>query len=124
MSSKPATGINHKEFGVTSEGVLIFLRKALIENGIDPDKTPFTVKLTGGPDGDVGGNAIRILFRDYPNTARVVAVADGTGAASDPEGLNAKELVRLVDEGRASQTSTHHFFRHKDLLPDSTLNQK
>ena len=100
MSSKPATGINHKEFGVTSEGVLIFLRKALIENGIDPDKTPFTVKLTGGPDGDVGGNAIRILFRDYPNTARVVAVADGTGAASDPEGLNAKELVRLVDEGK------------------------
>lgn len=100
MSSKPSTGINHKEFGVTSEGVLIFLRKALIEYGIDPDKTPFTVKLTGGPDGDVGGNAIRILFRDYPKTARVVAVADGTGAASDPEGLNADELIRLVDEGQ------------------------
>ena len=100
MSSKPATGINHKEFGVTSEGVLIFLRKALIEHGIDPDETPFTVKLTGGPDGDVGGNAIRILFRDYPETARVVAVADGTGAASDPEGLNSGELIRLVEEGQ------------------------
>ena len=100
MSSKPATGINHKEFGVTSEGVLIFLRRALIENGIDPDATCFTVKLTGGPDGDVGGNAIRILFRDYPETARVVAVADGTGAASDPEGLNADELIRLVDQGQ------------------------
>ena len=100
MSSKPATGINHKEFGVTSEGVLIFLRKALIEHGINPDTTPFTVKLTGGPDGDVGGNAIRILFRDYPETAQVVAVADGTGAASDPGGLNPKELIRLVDEGQ------------------------
>ena len=100
MSSKPATGINHKEFGVTSEGVLIFLRKALMEHGINPDTTPFTVKLTGGPDGDVGGNAIRILFRDYPKTARVVAVADGTGAASDPEGLNSDELVRLVTEGQ------------------------
>ncbi len=98
MSSKPASGINHKEFGVTSEGVLIFLRKALFETGIDPDKTPFTVKLTGGPDGDVGGNAIKILIRDYPETARIVAVADGTGAASDPNGLRLTELKRLVEE--------------------------
>ncbi|QEG20313.1 NAD-glutamate dehydrogenase domain-containing protein [Mariniblastus fucicola] len=100
MSSKPSTGINHKEFGVTSEGVLIFLRQSLIEHGIDPDKSPFTIKLTGGPDGDVGGNAIRILIRDYPNTARIVAVADGTGAASDPDGLNLEELLRLVEAGQ------------------------
>jgi glutamate dehydrogenase len=100
MSSKPATGINHKEFGVTSEGVLIFLRKALIENGIDPDTTSFTVKLTGGPDGDVGGNAIRILIRDYPQTARIVAIADGTGAASDPNGLQLDELLRMVEAGQ------------------------
>ena len=99
MSSKPSTGINHKEFGVTSEGVIIFLRRALIEHGIDPDQSPFTVKLTGGPDGDVGGNAIRILIRDYPKTARIVAIADGTGAASDPDGLNLDELLRLVDAG-------------------------
>ncbi len=100
MSSKPLTGINHKEFGVTSEGVIIFLRRSLVEHGIDPDQTPFTLKLTGGPDGDVGGNAIRILSRDYPNTARIVAIADGTGAASDPEGLNLHELLRLVEAGQ------------------------
>ena len=100
MSSKPSTGINHKEFGVTSEGVVIFLRRALMEHGIDPDQSPFTVKLTGGPDGDVGGNAIRILVRDYPKTARIVAIADGTGAASDPNGLNLEELLRLVKEGQ------------------------
>ena len=70
MSSKPTAGINHKEFGVTSEGVLIFLRQALLEHGIDPSSQPFTVKLTGGPDGDVGGNAIRILVRDFPATAK------------------------------------------------------
>lgn len=97
MSSKPSTGINHKEFGVTSEGVIIFLRQALIQHGIDPHENPFTVKLTGGPDGDVGGNAIRILVRDYPKTARIVAVADGTGAASDPDGLSHEELMRLVE---------------------------
>ena len=99
MSSKPTAGINHKEFGVTSEGVLIFLRQALLEHGIVPGKQPFTVKLTGGTDGDVGGNAIRILIRDYPTTAKIVGVADGTGAATDPEGLNHTELLRLVNEG-------------------------
>ena len=99
MSSKPTAGINHKEFGVTSEGVLIFLRQALLEHGITPSKQPFSVKLTGGPDGDVGGNAIRILIRDFPATAKVVGVADGTGAATDPEGLNHDELLRLVNEG-------------------------
>jgi len=99
MSSKPATGINHKEFGVTSEGVLVFLKHALLEHGIDPTTQPFTVKLTGGPDGDVGGNAIKILARDYPDTSRIVGVADGTGAASDPEGLCKDELLRLFREG-------------------------
>ena len=99
MSSKPTAGINHKEFGVTSEGVLIFLRQALLEHAIDPSKQPFTVKLTGGPDGDVGGNAIRILIRDFAATAKVVGIADGTGAATDPEGLHHGELLRLVDQG-------------------------
>lgn len=46
-------GFNHKEFGVTSEGVVVYLdvalRKAL---KIDPKRDPFSIKLTGGPDGD------------------------------------------------------------------------
>ncbi len=99
MSSKPTTGINHKEFGVTSEGVLVFLKHALLEHGIDPKKEPFSVKLTGGPDGDVGGNAIKILARDYRDTSRIVGIADGTGSASDPQGLEKDELLRLFREG-------------------------
>jgi len=99
MSSKPAIGINHKEFGVTSEGVVVFLRRALLEYGFDPDNAPFTVKMTGGPDGDVGGNAIRILIRDYGVNANIVAIADGSGAAHDPDGLDHNELMRLVDHG-------------------------
>jgi len=97
MSSKPESGINHKRYGVTSEGVLIFLRQALIELGIDPDKDQFSVKLTGGPDGDVGGNAIRILIRDYQDRAIIVGVSDGTGSAVDEQGLNHEELTRLVE---------------------------
>jgi len=97
MSSKPGAGINHKEYGVTSEGVAVFLEVALKAVGINPYAQPFTVKLTGGPDGDVGGNMLKILHRDYGERARVVGIADGSGALEDPDGLDHAELLRLVE---------------------------
>jgi len=100
MSSKPGPGFNHKEFGVTSEGVVVFmdvaLRKAL---NIDPKTQPFSVKITGGPDGDVAGNLMKILIRDYAKTAKIVGVADGFGVAEDPNGLNHEEIMRLFNAG-------------------------
>ncbi|MFM7808915.1 MAG: amino acid dehydrogenase, partial [Planctomycetota bacterium] len=99
MSSKPGAGINHKVYGVTSEGVNVFLEVALKAVGIDPRKQPFTVKITGGPDGDVAGNMMRILDRDYGANARIVGVADGSGAGEDPDGLDHAELLRLFKEG-------------------------
>jgi glutamate dehydrogenase len=101
MSSKPGAGINHKEYGVTSEGLNVYVDHVLKFLGIDPLKTPFTVKMTGGPDGDVAGNELKILHRQYGNNARVVAIADGFGAAYDPEGLNWKELLHLVDSEKS-----------------------
>jgi glutamate dehydrogenase len=95
MSSKPGAGINHKEYGVTSEGVNVFLDVSLQAIGIDPRTQPFTVKMTGGPDGDVGGNLINILNRDYGTNARVVGIADGSGSGEDPDGLDIQELLRL-----------------------------
>lgn len=100
MSSKPGAGINHKVYGVTSEGVVIFLDAALRAIGIDPHQQPFTVKVTGGPDGDVAGNLFKILWREYGHHARIVGVADGSGCGEDPEGLDMGELLRLVDEER------------------------
>ena len=48
MSSKPRAGINHKEFGVTSEGVNTFLDVALQQVlSINPREQEFTVKITG-----------------------------------------------------------------------------
>ena len=98
MSSKPGAGINHKEYGVTSEGVTVFLDAALRAVGIDPDTEPFTVKITGGPDGDVAGNEIKILHREYGRNARIVGIADGSGCAEEPDGLDQDELLRLVKE--------------------------
>lgn len=96
MSSKPGAGINHKVYGVTSEGVTVFLEEALRAVGIDPREDDFTVKLTGGPDGDVAGNEIKILVREYGARARIVGIADGSGSARDPAGLDHGELLRLV----------------------------
>lgn len=99
MSSKPGAGMNHKEFGVTSEGVNVFLEVGLRSIGIDPARQPFTIKMTGGPDGDVGGNLIRILARDYGANARIVGIADGSGSGEDPDGLDQQELLRLFHAG-------------------------
>ncbi len=99
MSSKPNGGINHKEYGVTSEGVNVFLRIALMSQGIDPTKQRFTVKITGGPDGDVAGNMMCILHRDYGANACIVGVADGSGVGEDPSGLDHTELIRLFHAG-------------------------
>lgn len=100
MSSKPRAGINHKEYGVTSEGVNVYLDVALKQTlGIDPRQEPFTVKMTGGPDGDVGGNEIKILIREYGANAKIVGIADHSGCAEDPNGLNHEELLRLFREG-------------------------
>ena len=99
MSSKPGAGINHKEFGVTSEGIFSWLRVVLPLIGI-ADRQPYSLKITGGPDGDLGGNLLKILHREHGARVRVVAVGDGTGAAFDPNGLDWRELLRLVREGK------------------------
>jgi glutamate dehydrogenase len=99
MSSKADAGFNHKEFGVTSEGVVVYLDVALRATlGIDPDKQPFTLKVTGGPDGDVAGNLLKIVIKRYGQNVKIVGIADGFGVAEDPNGLDSEELLRLVNE--------------------------
>ncbi|WP_419784801.1 NAD-glutamate dehydrogenase domain-containing protein [Pseudodesulfovibrio sp.] len=103
MSSKPGAGIAHKEYGVTSEGVVVFAEALLRTLGIDPKSQTFSVKLTGGPAGDVASNVIKILIREYGKNVRIIAMSDGHGAAYDPDGMNHDELLRLVGSGlRAS----------------------
>lgn len=88
-------GINHKEYGVTSTGVMTFAEVVMAEQGIKIRQDPFSIKLTGGPGGDVAGNCLRILLDHCPK-ARVVLVLDGTAAAFDPNGLDRNELKRIT----------------------------
>lgn len=88
ISSKPEAGVNHKEYGVTSLGINVYMHKVLEYMGINPEKDFFTVKMTGGPDGDVAGNQLLNLYQFYPNTAKVIALTDGTGTIRDDQGLD------------------------------------
>jgi glutamate dehydrogenase len=94
ISSK-RVGINHKEYGVTSTGVVKFAEITMQELGIDIRTDPFTVKFTGGPNGDVAGNAMRLVLDRCPK-ARIALILDGTAALCDPAGADRQELMRIL----------------------------
>jgi len=94
MSSKEV-GINHKEYGVTSTGVVRFAEITMAELGVDMRRDPFSVKFTGGPNGDVAGNAMRIMLERYP-AMQIRLILDGTAALCDPLGADHAELSRIL----------------------------
>ncbi|MBV5339558.1 MAG: NAD-glutamate dehydrogenase [Deltaproteobacteria bacterium] len=94
MSSKEV-GINHKEFGVTSTGVVQFAEITMQELGVDMLGNSFSVKFTGGPNGDVAGNAMRIMLERYPKM-QIRLILDGTAALFDLNGASHGELGRIL----------------------------
>ncbi|MCK5844212.1 MAG: hypothetical protein KAG97_05850, partial [Victivallales bacterium] len=90
-----AVGINHKEYGVTSLGVITFAEITMAELGIDMQRDVFRVKLTGGPNGDVAGNAMRLLLERSPQV-KIVLIVAGSGVLFDPDGLDHEELGRII----------------------------
>jgi glutamate dehydrogenase len=75
--------------------VVKFAEIAMRESGVDMGKDPFTVKITGGTNGDVAGNAMRLLLDRCPR-AKIVSIVAGSGALYDPEGIDRGELGRLI----------------------------
>ncbi len=100
MSGKPDVGINHKYYGVTSAGVNVYLGEVLKYSGFDPSKEKFTVKFSGGPDGDVAGNEMKIMINKYGKNVSIVAITDGSGAIYNPDGLDNDIILKLVKEGK------------------------
>lgn len=94
MSSKEI-GINHKEYGVTSIGVIRFAEVIMQELGTNMHTEPFSVKFTGGPNGDVAGNGMRLLLERCPKV-EIKLIVDGTGALFDPSGLDKAALSEIV----------------------------
>lgn len=126
ISSKPKVGINHKEYGVTSLGVNVYMHEILKYIGIDPLKESFTLKMSGGPDGDVAGNQIFNLFKYYPKTAKLLALTDVSGTIKDPKGLDLEVLVELFKQGKPirfyppEKLSDNGFLLDKQTIKQST----
>jgi glutamate dehydrogenase len=106
ISSKKI-GINHKEYGVTSLGVWRFTERALKELGIDARIDPFSVKLTGGTNGDVAGNEMSLLLTHCPKV-RITSIIAGSGAIYDPKGIDKGELSRLILKTDIDKFSPDH----------------
>lgn len=105
ITSKPTGGINHKEFGVTSLTVNTYMDEVLKYLGFNPKQDVFTIKISGGPDGDVAGNQIVNLYKHYPQTAKLLALTDVSGTIYDPEGLDLPSLYELFQK----QQSIHNY---------------
>ena len=119
MSSKPGAGINHKEFGITSRGVNVYVEEVLKFLGIDPKKDIFTVKMTGGPDGDVAGNEMYNLYRFYPKTAKLLATIDASGTIYDPQGLDLEIITKLFQESKPIRFYPPEKLAEKGFILDS-----
>ncbi len=118
ISGKPNLGINHKEYGVTSLGINVCLEAVLKYLEIDPSTQPFTIKMSGGPDGDVAGNQICNLYKYYPLTAKLIALTDVSGTIYDPEGLQLAELVKLFKQGYSIRHYPPHYLHEEGFLLD------
>lgn len=95
MSSK-RFGINHKEYGVTSTGVVTFAEITMADAlGINIARDTFSLKMTGGPNGDVAGNCLQIMLQRCPSM-KVRLILDGAAALYDPDGINGNGLSRIV----------------------------
>ncbi|EGD82878.1 NAD+ dependent glutamate dehydrogenase [Salpingoeca rosetta] len=81
-------GIPHDTYGMTTNSVRAYVEGIQEQLGLDPKKC--TKMQTGGPDGDLGSNEIKMGLE------KTVAIVDGSGVAYDPEGLDKEELTSLA----------------------------
>ncbi|OZJ03908.1 hypothetical protein BZG36_03289 [Bifiguratus adelaidae] len=86
--SQSMGGIPHDLYGMTTRSVHQYALGIYRKLGLKEDQV--TKFQTGGPDGDLGSNEIKI---SQDNT---MAIVDGSGVIYDPEGLDRNELNRLA----------------------------
>jgi glutamate dehydrogenase len=72
-----------------------FAETAMRELAVDIYKDPFSIKFTGGPNGDVAGNCMRLILERCPK-AQIRSMVDGTAGLYDPKGSKRDELARLL----------------------------
>ncbi|RGB24063.1 Glutamate/Leucine/Phenylalanine/Valine dehydrogenase-domain-containing protein [Rhizophagus diaphanus] len=86
--SQSMGGIPHDLYGMTTRSVHQYVLGIYRKFGLKESK--ISKFQTGGPDGDLGSNEIKI------SKDRTVAIVDGSGVICDPEGIDRSELKRLA----------------------------
>jgi glutamate dehydrogenase len=81
-------GIPHDTYGMTTLSVREYVKGIYRKLELDP--STIRKMQTGGPDGDLGSNEIKLGNEKY------TAIVDGSGVLVDPNGLDREELLRLA----------------------------
>jgi glutamate dehydrogenase len=82
-------GIPHDTYGMTTRGIHTYVQG--IYEKFNLCQSDVTKMQTGGPDGDLGSNEIKI------SSDRTIAIVDGSGVLYDPKGIDRLELQRLAE---------------------------
>jgi glutamate dehydrogenase len=116
-------GIPHDLYGMTTRGVHEYVLGIMKKLNIK-EESVFKLQ-TGGPDGDLGSNEIKI------SKDKTKAIIDGSGVLYDPNGIDRTEMLRLankramVQEFDTSKLSKDGFLvliKDKDVkLPNGTI---
>ncbi|KAI9208576.1 Glutamate/Leucine/Phenylalanine/Valine dehydrogenase-domain-containing protein [Polychytrium aggregatum] len=88
--SQSIGGIPHDTFGMTTRSVHQYVLGIYRKKGLKEEEIR---KLqTGGPDGDLGSNEIKI------SKDKTIAIVDGSGVLYDTDGIHREELLRLASK--------------------------
>ncbi|KAI9467858.1 Glutamate/Leucine/Phenylalanine/Valine dehydrogenase-domain-containing protein [Zychaea mexicana] len=88
--SQSLGGIPHDIYGMTTRSVHQYVLGIYRTFGLKEEEC--TKLQTGGPDGDLGSNEIKISMD------KTIAIVDGSGVLYDRKGINRQELERLANE--------------------------
>ncbi|KAJ3063213.1 NAD-dependent glutamate dehydrogenase [Podochytrium sp. JEL0797] len=95
--SQSLGGIPHDLYGMTTRSVHQYVVGIYRKLGLKEEN--ITKMQTGGPDGDLGSNEIKI------SKDRTIGIVDGSGVLCDPEGIHREEMLRLA----TSRLMVNHF---------------
>lgn len=120
--SREYGGIPHDLYGMTTRSIHQYVLGILEKQNLD--ESTITKFQTGGPDGDLGSNEIKI------SKDKTIAIVDGSGVLYDPNGINREELLKLAtdrvmsDHFDTSKLSEQGFYigvqELDKVLPDGT----
>jgi glutamate dehydrogenase len=88
--SQSLGGIPHDIYGMTTRSVHQYVLG--IYRTFALKEAECTKLQTGGPDGDLGSNEIKI------SSDKTIAIVDGSGVLYDAQGINREELTRLANQ--------------------------